>query len=104
MRKILEYSIFRSAPSKPSSPHSAKVPASYGCVVGSGKLAAVVVGAPLARRELELTFALQRGSAGDLQSTAKSSLKFGSGDVNIMQISVTGSASSVHSISIIRHY
>lgn len=31
-----------------SSPHGAKVPPSYGCVIGCGKLATVVVWAPLA--------------------------------------------------------
>lgn len=60
--------------SKWSSPHGAKVPAPYGCVIRCGELAAVVVGAPLARSKLELTFALQGGSAGDLQRTEMPSL------------------------------
>ena len=72
MHNMLEYCIFYDEPhSKPSSPHSAKVPASYPCVIGCGELTAVVVGAPLARGELQLTFALQRGSAGDLQQHRK---------------------------------
>lgn len=41
-----------------SSPHGAQVPASYGRVVGSGQLATVVVRAPLAHGEPQLTFAL----------------------------------------------
>lgn len=89
---------------KRRSPHGAKVPASYGCIIRCGELAAVVVGAPFARGELQLTFALQGGSAGDLQRRATPSLPSLSRDVNFIQISVTGSASTVHSISIIRHY
>lgn len=49
------------------SPHGAEVPASYGRVVGCGELAAVVVGAPLAGGELQLTFTLEGGGAGDLR-------------------------------------
>lgn len=49
------------------SPHGAEVPAPYGRVVRCGELAAVVVGAPLARGKLQLTFALQGGAAGDLR-------------------------------------
>lgn len=61
------------------SPHGAEVPASYGRVVGCGELAAVVVGAPLAGGELQLTFTLEGGGAGDLRRNGGA---FVSGDEN----------------------
>lgn len=45
------------------SPHGTEVPASNGCVVCCGELAAVVVRAPFSGGELELAFALQCGGA-----------------------------------------
>lgn len=61
------------------SPHGAEVPASYGRVVGCGELAAVVVGAPLAGGELQLTFTLEGGGARDLRRNGGA---FVSGDEN----------------------
>lgn len=72
--------------SRANSPHSAKVPASYGRVICCGKLTAVVVGAPFARGELQLAFPLQRRRARDLQSTATPPLRFASRNVNSIQI------------------
>lgn len=62
------------SPSRASdlSPHAAEVPSTYGGVVRGGQLSAVVVWTPLARGELQLPFAFQRGTPGDLQRANQS--------------------------------
>lgn len=75
------------------SPHGAEVPASYGRVVGCGELAAVVVGAPLAGGELQLTFTLKGGGAGDLRRDGGA---FVSRDKNFICMCVTGRAGAAH--------
>lgn len=81
------YMFFQISSIKWNSRHCAKVPASYGRIICCGELAAIVVRAPLAGGELELTFALQGGSARDLQRKETTTLSFVSSKMILIQLS-----------------